>query len=100
MSRLFTALLFASSLCGCSTLFPEFFGGNPADAGTNDGGTDAGSGAPQLAGVACIISDVRDYRSCAVGSPGILRITVEETRDATMTDPTGHFTLPLTAVLT
>ena len=84
-----------SALSGCDTLFPEF-SGKPADAAVpGDGGVDDGGGAPLLAGIVCILGDVRDYRSCATGSPGILRVTVEETRQQTMTDVTGHFTLPL-----
>lgn len=87
-------------LSGCDTLFPEF-AGKPRDAGIpGDAAVDGGDQAPRLQGVVCILSDLRDYRSCANGSPGILRITVEETRQATMTDPTGHFTLPLSAKLT
>ena len=42
-----------------------------------------------------MLADVRDYRTCATGSPGIMRVTVEETRQQTMTDVTGRFTLPL-----
>jgi hypothetical protein len=100
MSRVLAALLLATSLGGCSTLFPEFFGGSPHDAATSgDGGADGG-GTPHIAGVVCILKDVRDYRSCAIGSPGVLRITVEETRDVTMSDVTGHFDLPLTRALT
>src|SRR6266511_2470780 len=83
-------------LAGCDTLFPEFAGKPPADLATpGDGGADGGSGTPHLAGVVCVLTDLRDYRSCANGAPGNLRITVEETRDVGMTDVTGHFTLAL-----
>src|SRR6516164_7218606 len=78
------------ALSGCDTLFPEFSG----NGGIDDGGT-----APLLAGVVCILGDVRDYRTCATGAPGILRITVEETRQQTMTDAAGHFSLPLSMKL-
>jgi hypothetical protein len=101
MSRLFAALILATSLVGGGTLFPEFFGGNKADAGApGDGGNPDGGGPPHIAGVVCIVHDLRDYHSCAVGAPGILRITVEETRDQTMTDVAGHFSLPLARALT
>jgi hypothetical protein len=88
---------------GCDTLFPEF-AGKPSDMATNsdagDAGTsDGGSSAPHITGVVCVLSDLRDYRSCTNGNPGNLRITVEETRDVAMTDATGHFTLPLTRTL-
>ena len=52
-----------------------------------------------IAGVVCVLGDVRDYRTCATGSPGILRVTVEETRQQTMTDVAGHFSLPLSQKL-
>jgi hypothetical protein len=42
---------------------------------------------------------LRDYHSCSAGSPGVLRITVEETRDVTMTDVAGHYYLPLARAL-
>jgi hypothetical protein len=90
-------LLWASVLLlsGCDTLFPEF-SGKPADAAVvNDGGTADDGGMPMIAGVVCILADVRDYRTCATGAPGQLRITVEETRQQTMTDAAGHFVLPL-----
>jgi hypothetical protein len=100
MSRVFAATLLALSLGGCSTLFPEFFGGGAKpDGGMSDGGTSDAGGPPHIAGVVCILGDVRDYHSCALGSPGVLRITVEETRDVTMTDVAGHFTLPLARAL-
>jgi hypothetical protein len=92
-------LLFAGVLLlsGCDTLFPEF-GGKPVDAAVpRDGGITDGGTEPMIAGAVCILADVRDYRTCATGSPGILRITVEETRQQTMTDATGRFTLPLSA---
>ena len=61
-----------------------------------DGGSaDGGDTTPHLTGLVCILADLRDYRTCTAGSPGIMRITVEETREATMTDATGHFTMPL-----
>jgi hypothetical protein len=90
------AALVVVSLSGCDTLFPEF-AGKPVDAAVaGDGGVgDGGDPTLRLQGVVCILSDLRDYRSCAAGSPGALRITVEETRQQAMTDPTGHFNLPL-----
>src|SRR4051794_9777530 len=95
-------LLWASvalSLAGCDTLFPEF-SGKPADAAVpHDGGVADDGGMPMLAGVVCILGDVRDYRSCATGAPGILRVTVEETRQQTMTDAAGRFVLPLSMKL-
>lgn len=95
------AMLSMLALAGCDTLFPEF-SGKPVDAAVaGDGGAgDGGDPTLRLQGVVCILTDLRDYRSCAAGSPGILRITVEETREQTMTDPTGHFTLPLSQKLT
>src|SRR5690349_6240282 len=92
----------AVTVGGCSTLFPEFFGGNPPmhDAGASgDGGTPDGGGAPAISGTVCILGDVRDYRSCKAGAPGMMRITVEETRDQTMTDLGGRFTLTLSKPL-
>jgi hypothetical protein len=100
MWRVLAALIVTVSLAGCDVLFPEFFG-NKSDAGVHgDGGMSDGGGPPHIAGVVCVIQDLRDYHSCAVGSPGILRITVEETRDETMTDATGHFDLPLAHAIT
>jgi hypothetical protein len=89
-------LLFA--LSGCDTLFPEF-SGKPDAAVPGDGGADDGGTSPLLAGVVCVLNDVRDYRTCTPGSPGILRVTVEETRQQTMTDVTGRFSLPLSMKL-
>ncbi|MCU1278994.1 MAG: hypothetical protein JWM53_2540, partial [bacterium] len=94
-------LLWASVLLlsGCDTLFPEF-SGNPVDAAVaHDGGAGDDGGMPMLAGVVCVLGDVRDYRTCMSGAPGILRITVEETRQQTMTDAAGHFVLPLSTKL-
>jgi hypothetical protein len=93
--RAFALAAIAVLALGCDTLFPEFAGAPPPDLALGDGGADGGSSAPHLGGFACIIGDLRDYRSCAAGAPGVLRITVEETRDVGMTDATGHFTLPL-----
>ena len=87
------------ALSGCDTLFPEF-APKPVDASVaGDGGANDGGGSPMIAGLVCVLGDVRDYRTCAAGSPGILRVTVEETREQTMTDVTGHFTLPLSKKL-
>lgn len=86
-------------LSGCDTLFPEF-SGKPVDAAVaHDSGTPDDGGMPMLAGVVCVLVDVRDYRTCTTGAPGILRITVEETRQQTMTDAAGHFVLPLSTKL-
>ncbi|MDB4969412.1 MAG: hypothetical protein JWN44_5101 [Myxococcales bacterium] len=92
----------ASLLIGCDTLFPEFGGSKPPpDMAMSDAATtsDGGDPNPRLAGVVCILTDLRDYRTCAIGSPGMLRITVEETRQQVMTDFTGHFTMPLSMKL-
>lgn len=86
------------ALSGCDVLFPEF-SGNADAAVARDGGAPDDGGMPMLAGVVCVLGDVRDYRSCAAGSPGSLRVTVEETRQQTMTDVAGHFTLPLSQKL-
>jgi len=92
-------LLLAFLLSGCDTLFPEF-SGKPTDAAVpGDGGIEDGGTSPLLAGVVCVLTDVRDYRTCATGAPGILRITVEETRQQTMTDAAGHFSMPLSMKL-
>ncbi len=92
-------LLCVLLLSGCDVLFPEFAGNSdaavPGDGGVEDGGT-----APMIAGVVCILADVRDYRTCVAGAPGVLRISVEETRDAITTDINGRFTLPLSQKLT
>lgn len=87
-------------LLGCDTLFPEF-SGKPVDASVADGSSpaDGGDASPRLQGTVCILADLRDYRSCAPGTTGLLRITVEETREQSMTDLAGHFTLPLSAKL-
>lgn len=99
MQRWLLAAGVVFALSGCDTLFPEF-SGKPADASVpRDGGADDGGTSPMIAGVVCVLGDVRDYRTCAAGSPGILRVTVEETREQTMTDITGHFTLPLSMKL-
>jgi hypothetical protein len=85
-------------LCGCDKLFPEF-SQKPPDLGATDGG--AGDGLPvmpHIAGQICALSDLRDFRSCTTRG-GVFRITVEETREATMTDTLGHFDLQLAAKL-
>jgi hypothetical protein len=103
MRRLGALAVVLVGLAGCDTLFPEFSGKPPADMATGDGGadggSDGGSSTPHLAGVVCVLADLRDYRSCANGVPGVMRVTVEETRDVGMTDASGHFTLPLTRKL-
>jgi hypothetical protein len=84
----------APLFAGCDTLFPEFAGSPPPDLSATDAGsTDAGSTTPHLAGSICALADVRDYRSCGVGPGAGFRVTVEETRDVTTADATGHFTL-------
>jgi hypothetical protein len=82
---------------GCNVLFPEFFGGTKtSDASVSDGAsTGDAAGPPHLGGAACVLADLRDYRSCAPANTGVLRITVEETRDVTMSDGGGHFSLAL-----
>ena len=86
-------------LSGCDVLFPEF-AGNGSDASIPvDGGVDDGGGPPLVAGVVCVLGDVRDYRSCTSPAQGVLRISVEETRDATTTDAAGHFSLKLSQKL-
>jgi len=94
-------VLFAGVLVlvsGCDVLFPELAGSGDA-AVPSDGGVSDDGGTPLLAGVVCVLGDVRDYRTCATGAPGILRVTVEETRQQTMTDVAGHFSLPLSQKL-
>lgn len=96
------ALLFAGLATlssGCDILFPEFSGNGDA-AVPGDGGAPDDGGMPLVAGVVCILGDVRDYRTCATGAPGVLRVTVEETRQQAMTDVTGRFSLPLSQALT
>lgn len=86
---------------GCDTLFPEFYGSGHDAATAGDGAApDDGGTAPELAGTVCVLSDLRDYRSCGSASTGVLRVTVEETRQQTMTDVAGHFVLPLSSALT
>lgn len=88
-------------LGGCDILFPELNGSAPDAAVVGDGGVDdGGSTSPQVAGVVCVLADVRDYRTCASASTGALRISVEETRQQVMTDVAGHFVLPLSMTLT
>jgi hypothetical protein len=101
LSALGLAVATTVALAGCDTLFPEFGGSSKpaADAGTDLGG-DMVASAPHLAGQVCTISDLRDYRSCTLGATGVLRITVEESRDATMTDINGVFNLALARGLT
>jgi hypothetical protein len=78
-------------IAGCDLLFPEFAGQKPADA-------DAGT-MPHIAGSVCALGDLRDYRSCSMGTSNAMRVTAEETRDAAAVDATGHFTLPLSKML-
>jgi hypothetical protein len=99
--------LAGGGLAGCDSLFPELFGGSAdmvstsTDLASTDMAGDAGVVTPQLQGQVCVITDVRDYRSCATSTfASDLRITVEETRDQVMTDLNGKFTLPLTATIT
>ena len=93
-SVLALAVAAASLLVGCDVLFPEFSGSTPpADLAGVDGAPDAGTVAPHLAGSICALTDVRDFRSCAAGPGAGFRITVEETRDVTTADATGHFNL-------
>jgi hypothetical protein len=95
-----SAFAVALALSGCDTLFPEFSGKPPPDLATDpDAGADGGTTTPHLAGVVCVLGDLRDYRSCANGVPGMFRISVEETRDVGMTDASGHFTLALSRKL-
>ncbi|HXU72270.1 MAG TPA: hypothetical protein VN947_23260 [Polyangia bacterium] len=84
---------------GCDLLFPEFSGNGSDAAIPGDGGVDDGGGPPLVAGVVCVLGDVRDYRTCTTAAQGVLRISVEETRDQTTTDAAGHFTLKLSQKL-
>ena len=84
----------ALALIGCDTLFPEFSGMPPMSDGAASGDGGVASGMPHLAGRICGLGDVRDYRTCSAGPVGgPFRISVEETRDATLTDGSGAFTL-------
>lgn len=93
-------LLCVVLLSGCDLLFPEFSGNGSGDSAVPvDGGVDDGGGPPLLAGVVCVLGDVRDYRTCTSAAQGVLRISVEETRDQTTTDAAGHFSLKLSQKL-
>jgi hypothetical protein len=90
------AAVTAAALAGCDTLFPEFAGKPPsATDGGGDLGGDLGAVDPHLAGQVCTLTDLRDYRSCSNGATGVLRITVEESRDSGMTDTNGVFNVAL-----
>jgi hypothetical protein len=80
-------------LTGCDTLFPEF--ASKPDAAAADGGADGAVPGPQISGGLCTLRDLRDYRTCVSALAPSFRITVEETRDQTLSDANGHFTLPL-----
>jgi hypothetical protein len=84
-------------LSGCETLFPELYK-PPADM-ASDGGGDGGIGTPHVSGAVCALADPRDYRSCSATRSGGFRVTVEETRESTMTDFQGAFVLPLMKTL-
>lgn len=93
-------LLCVVLLSGCDILFPEFAGNGAGDSAVpGDGGVEDGGGPPLVAGVVCVLGDVRDYRSCTTPAQGVLRISVEETRDSTTTDAAGHFSLKLSQKL-
>ncbi len=85
-------------LSGCDKLFPELYGQMPPDMAMPDAAGDGAVTTPHIAGQICALADLRDYRSCGVRG-GVFRVTVEETREMTMTDTTGHFMLPLSAKL-
>jgi hypothetical protein len=101
LSRTAAALGALVALCSCDVLFPEFSGKPPPDlASAGDGGSSDASSTPHLQGQVCALGDARDYRTCSVGLGGPYRITVEETRDQTMTDSSGSFTLTTARPLT
>ncbi|HEX4457506.1 MAG TPA: hypothetical protein VIA18_06030, partial [Polyangia bacterium] len=95
----------ACALPGCDEILPALFGSGATDMASTDlAGADLSGDlgvVRELQGQVCVVTDVRDYRSCAVGTfAADLRITVEETRDEATTDLAGAFTLPLTATIT
>jgi hypothetical protein len=84
---------------GCQALFPELY--PTVDAATDsDGGTAVDLGGPHVSGSVCAIADVRDWKSCATLAAQGLKVEVEETTDAAMTDATGHFYLASRVQLT
>ena len=95
----------ACALPGCDEILPALFGSGATDMASTDMASTDMSGdlgvVREIQGQVCVITDVRDYRSCTVGTyASDLRITVEETRDEVMTDLNGAFTLPLSATIT
>lgn len=94
----------ACALPGCDQVLQDVFGSGATDMASTDlAGADLSGDlgvVREIQGQVCVITDVRDYRSCAVGTfAADLRITVEETRDEITTDLVGAFTLPLTATI-
>jgi hypothetical protein len=91
-------LVIALFATGCGLLFPEFWGGPGDGAALDDGGTDAdGGGVLGVHGQLCGLSDVRALTSCATGVGAGFRVTVEETRDQTTCDASGHFAITLSS---
>jgi hypothetical protein len=101
MGRLPLAIALVFTLSGCDLLFPEF-SGTPPDLAGIDAAADGAvtGGVPRVAGRVCALADVRDYRTCGGTGATVFRITIEETRDVTMTDNTGAFSLPTARPLT
>jgi hypothetical protein len=81
------------TLVGCDTLFPEF--AKKPDPSAADGGADGAPAGTSISGGLCTPADLRDYRTCTAALAPSFRITIEETRDQTLTDANGHFTLEL-----
>jgi hypothetical protein len=84
---------------GCSVLFPEFSGSSP-DAATDAALIGDALATHQISGQLCVLTDLRDYRSCTSSGTLALKITVEETRDSVVANANGTFVLALSQPLT